>query len=216
MSERFVSRWSRLKREAGAIESATLSPATAQATPTGDDRALPLEPAPASAAEPTASEAIALPPIESLTAESDFAAFMQPKVPEALKRQALKKMFSDPHFNVMDGLDIYIDDYSVGTPIPQDWYKDMVAWQNILNPKEAIITDGGYAVEPDSEEGRAILAAREQARLQAEAANDETLAALPSHEVDDPASIALAQAERVDTPHESEVSRPTSPETETK
>ena len=30
----------------------------------------------------------------------------QPKVDETLKRQALKQLFRDPHFNVMDGLDI--------------------------------------------------------------------------------------------------------------
>ncbi len=62
----------------------------------------------------------ALPPIETLTTESDFSAFMQPKVDETLKRQALKKLFSDPHFNVMDGLDVYIDDYTKPDPIPPD------------------------------------------------------------------------------------------------
>ena len=31
----------------------------------------------------------------------------------------MKKLFADPHFNVMDGLDIYIDDYSKPDPIPE-------------------------------------------------------------------------------------------------
>jgi hypothetical protein len=53
-----------------------------------------------------------LPPVESLTIDSDFSAFLQPEVDETLKRQALKQLFRDPHFNVMDGLDVYIDDYS--------------------------------------------------------------------------------------------------------
>jgi hypothetical protein len=35
-------------------------------------------------------------------------------------------MFSDPHFNVMDGLDIYIDDYSKPDPIPMEMLKRMV------------------------------------------------------------------------------------------
>jgi hypothetical protein len=61
-----------------------------------------------------------LPPVESLTPESDFAAFMQPKVDEGVKRQALKKLFADPRFNVMDGLDVYIDDYTKPDPIPPD------------------------------------------------------------------------------------------------
>ena len=42
----------------------------------------------------------------------DFSAFMKPDVDPAVQQAALKKMFTDPHFNVMDGLDIYIDDYS--------------------------------------------------------------------------------------------------------
>ena len=30
----------------------------------------------------------------------------------------MKKLFADPHFNVMDGLDTYIDDYAKPDPIP--------------------------------------------------------------------------------------------------
>lgn len=60
-----------------------------------------------------------LPPLESLSMDSDFGAFMRGKVEERVKRAALKKLFSDPHFNVMDGLDIYIGDYSQEDPIPQ-------------------------------------------------------------------------------------------------
>ena len=50
--------------------------------------------------------------------ESDYAQFFQPKVPEALRRAAVKKLFADPHFNIMDGLDTYIDDYSKPDPLP--------------------------------------------------------------------------------------------------
>ena len=32
--------------------------------------------------------------------------------------QRCEKLFGDPHFNVMDGLDIYIDDYTKEDPIP--------------------------------------------------------------------------------------------------
>lgn len=59
-----------------------------------------------------------LPPLESLNFESDFGAFMHAKVDAAVRRAALKKLFSDPRFNVMDGLDVYIDDYSKEDPIP--------------------------------------------------------------------------------------------------
>ena len=93
--EAFLSRWSRVKREAVA-QSATPVPATPAVE-------VPEKP---------------LPPVEQLNFESDFTAFMQSKVvEEGVKRAALKKLFADPRFNVMDGLDTYIDDYSIEDPI---------------------------------------------------------------------------------------------------
>ena len=56
----------------------------------------------------------------------DFSAFMKPDVDPAVQQAALKKMFSDPHFNVMDGLDIYIDDYSKPDPLPAGMLERMV------------------------------------------------------------------------------------------
>jgi hypothetical protein len=58
-----------------------------------------------------------LPALENLSFDSDFRAFMQAKVDEGIRRAALKKLFRDPRFNVMDGLDVYIDDYSKEDPI---------------------------------------------------------------------------------------------------
>lgn len=96
--ENFVSRWSRLKRQA-------------ETEP---------EPKPVEAAPPIAAEVapIELPPVESLTMDSDFSVFMRPEVDESLRRTALRKLLRDPHFNVMDGLDVYIDDYGKPDPIP--------------------------------------------------------------------------------------------------
>ncbi len=115
---RFLSRWSRLKLAPVAenraeaeqqVPAATVPPAAAAAveggSPAGVDQV----------AEPAA-----LPDIASLALDSDFTAFLKDEVSEGLRRQALKKLFNDPHFNVMDGLDIYIDDYSVSTPIPPE------------------------------------------------------------------------------------------------
>jgi len=87
----FLRRWSRRKRDAAAQ-----APAETRAS----------------------SELPPLPSPDSLTFESDFKAFMQAKVEEGVKRAALKKLFADPRFNVMDGLDVYIDDYSKDDPIP--------------------------------------------------------------------------------------------------
>jgi hypothetical protein len=113
----FLQRWSRRKHEAarGAQSAPTpVPPASAVAEP----------PAPAVAAAapahaPAPVEAPPLPPVESLTLESDFSPFLSAKVDEAVKRAAMRKLFHDPHFNVMDGLDIYIDDYSKPDPMPE-------------------------------------------------------------------------------------------------
>ncbi|MCD6733285.1 MAG: DUF3306 domain-containing protein [Burkholderiaceae bacterium] len=68
-------------------------------------------------ADPAAAEA-ALPPVESLTPESDFRPFMRAGTDSATRNAALKRLFADPQFNVMDGLDVYIDDYGKTEPIP--------------------------------------------------------------------------------------------------
>ena len=67
-----------------------------------------------------------LPSIESLTFDSDFTAFFRPEVDESLKRAALKQLFREPRFNVMDGLDVYIDDYTKADPIPPDIAQDLL------------------------------------------------------------------------------------------
>jgi hypothetical protein len=89
--EDFLRRWSRLKREE-------------KAKPPAE----PEKPAPA------------LPPVEKLTPESDFAPFMHPKVEDALRRVALKKLFRDPHFNTVDPFEPFSGDWNVGEPISQE------------------------------------------------------------------------------------------------
>lgn len=191
MSEGFASRWSRVKRAREQLgDAAVIEPSPALPPSNGldasEDASKPPTAQLAEQDQDTQAVVNALPPVSELTSESDFTAFMQPKVPQALKRQALKQLFRDPHFNTMDGLDIYIDDYSVFTPIPEDWYKDIPSWQAMLNPKPPmVVTDGGYAVEADSEEGLATLKAR--AGAQAEAAQaDAARAEEATAEVDAP------------------------------
>ena len=53
-----------------------------------------------------------LPPLEELGPDSDFQAFMDPRVDDETRRAALKRLFRDPAFNVTDGLDVYARDYS--------------------------------------------------------------------------------------------------------
>lgn len=54
-----------------------------------------------------------LPDIESLTAESNFSAFMKEDVPGELRRRALRKLWSlDPQLAAADGLGDYVHDYT--------------------------------------------------------------------------------------------------------
>jgi hypothetical protein len=73
-----------------------------------------------------------LPPVEKLDFDSDYRAFFHPKVSEDTRRAALKKLFSDPRFNVMDGMDVYIDDYSKTEPIPPAMMAGLRQAQKIL------------------------------------------------------------------------------------
>ena len=57
--------------------------------------------------------------VEALTPESDFTRFAAPDVTPEVKNAALKKLFADPRYNVMDGMDVYTGDYSKPDPIPQ-------------------------------------------------------------------------------------------------
>ena len=74
--------------------------------------------APAPAKDETAAPA--LPPVDKLTPDSDFTGFMHPKVDDALRRVALKKLFNDPHFNIPDPFEPYSRDFNVEDPIPPE------------------------------------------------------------------------------------------------
>jgi hypothetical protein len=153
-----LKRWSRRKLDAARTEQPE-SPA-ASATP----------PAPVVTTTPPAPTE--LPPVESLTPESDFTAFFQSqgKVEEALKRAALKQLLRDPRFNVMDGLDIYVGDYTKSDPIPDDVLKRLVQARAIFNPPKTMVTPEGHVVDvpPEAEAAAAedAPAAIEQAPVE--------------------------------------------------
>lgn len=147
----FLSRWSRLKK-------------ASKGAPGGDIASPPPAPpvapvaasVPAPAATPQAERAAApLPPLESLTSESDFSPFMRAKVEESVKRQALKTLFQDPRFNVMDGLDVYIGDYSVEDPLPDGWLQKM--------SQMAHLGDQPARVEEERKAAEAVRAAATEA-----------------------------------------------------
>ena len=90
--------------------------------------------------------------VAHLTRSSDFTRFVAPGVDETVKRAAMKKLFSDPHFNVMDGLDVYIDDYNNATPLSEADLRKMAQSkflrlfeQDQAEPKEAMANPDGAA-----------------------------------------------------------------------
>jgi hypothetical protein len=129
----FLARWSKRKtalREGAAVpelppaEPVAAEPALRQAQGDRDSVQAELVEAPAPAAEPPPPPT--LDDVAQLTRQSDFRRFVAPDVDPGVKNAALKKLFTDPHFNVMDGLDTYIDDYGKPDPIPASMLRSMV------------------------------------------------------------------------------------------
>lgn len=134
----FLSRWARRKADAqaddkvGEVESLVpenVNPITGvpfeakMVEESQPERNFPLDDSEHTTATPAANEP--LPDIDSLTNESDFTPFMGRDVSSDMRNQAMKKLFTDPHYNVMDGLDIYIDDYTKSDPIPLEMLRKM-------------------------------------------------------------------------------------------
>jgi hypothetical protein len=117
----FLSRWSRRKqalREGKPLEpeAPRVEPAAPLAVPAVG--VPPLQQCPEAGAGETRPALPTLADVQSLTPGSDFSRFVAPEVAPEVRNAAMKKLFADPHFNVMDGLDVYIDDYSKPDPIP--------------------------------------------------------------------------------------------------
>ena len=109
----FLTRWSRLKRQAETEKAPVKADLKADQNPPAD-----------------------LPPVDSLTFESDFGAYLRANVEESVKRAALKKLLHDPRFNVMDGLDTYIDDYTKNDPISEEMLKTLEHARSTLFPPQ--------------------------------------------------------------------------------
>ena len=112
----FLSRWSRRKALARQGEPLPEPPRPAP-LPAVAPAPLP-EPAPQLQLEPEAPPPPTLDDVAALLPESDYSRFVAGDVQPEVKNAALKKLFTDPHYNLMDGLDTYIDDYSQPDPLP--------------------------------------------------------------------------------------------------
>ncbi|CAN7564986.1 DUF3306 domain-containing protein [Polaromonas sp. LjRoot131] len=129
----FLGRWARRKEDARQGKALEEPAAAVPATPV-DPAAPPTvaqtaSPAPDPAATPDAAppKVLTLDDARLLTKDSDFKPFMAGGVSPEVRNAAMKKLFADPHFNVMDGLDTYIDDYSKFEPIPESMLRQMVS-----------------------------------------------------------------------------------------
>lgn len=130
----FLGRWARRKNDAlqgkpleepvlvvppvplpvAAAPGSTVAAVAGQETPPNDEAPEPLR-------------ELSLDDAKLLTKDSDFKPFMASNVGPEVRNAAMKKLFADPHFNVMDGLDIYIDDYSISEPIPEAMLRQMTS-----------------------------------------------------------------------------------------
>ncbi|HKX96087.1 MAG TPA: DUF3306 domain-containing protein [Methylibium sp.] len=114
-AEDFFSRWARRKADVQRGEAAPQQAPLTAALPLVEE---PVAPQPSEPA-PTLDD------VATLAPGDEVSRFVARGVDEAVKRAAVKKLFTDPHFNLMDGLDIYIDDYGKPDPIPAAMLRQM-------------------------------------------------------------------------------------------
>lgn len=149
MSDNFFERWSHRKSKAreGVVHEDEVH----------DDHSLP-----SAAVVDTQPREVKPPPptlddVAALAPDADFTRFVMPEVDDNVKRAALKKLFSDPRFNVMDGLDTYIDDYGKPDPLPATMLRKMAqaAALGLFQEAPRAHEDADLQLQPDDAAGRA-------------------------------------------------------------
>jgi len=163
--ENFASRWSRRKIEARKTAEkpaetqppAERAPAAAAVANTG-----------AAAAPTDASAPRELPPLESLKGlASEYTEFLKPGVGENLRRSALKKLFSDPHFENFERFEAYCEDFTQGEPIPLAMLKTLEHAKGLLFDDEEK-KDPHAAAETPAVQSLPEAAEKAQSEAQAE------------------------------------------------
>ncbi|MEO5671339.1 MAG: DUF3306 domain-containing protein, partial [Ramlibacter sp.] len=130
MTDGFLERWSRRKidvRQGKELQAEPLPAATG--VPAEVPPARPIAEVPPAVQAPAAQ---AVPPptlddVKSLTRESDFSRFTAADVAPDVRNAAMKKLFSDPRYNIMDGMDVYVGDYSQPDPIPHAMLRQLAS-----------------------------------------------------------------------------------------
>ena len=196
-----LKRWSQRKLGAARAAAASIAAPPAPETFAPPTPAVPATP---DAGAGAAAEAPLLPPIESLTIDSDFSAFLGPEIDPGVKLAALKKLLRDPRFNVMDGLDVYIDDYSIPDPIAPELVRQLAHARYLFDPPRTRVNEAGFVEDVPADE----VATEAQAAGPMSASDTEALpppsgvpaapAAAPGAPVAVPAAPAAAPAVLVD------------------
>jgi len=170
----FLSRWSRRKtavREGKAVPEEAQAPAVPPRHDVAPPAQEPVAPAADSSPLPTLADVAQLRPGDNI------ARFVAQGVDESVKRAALKTLFADPHFNVMDGLDTYIDDYTKPDPIPLDVLRKLTQSETLglfaATEEDAQPQQGqqqrGQVTEPKQQAGEAAAAPAPEATAESEA-----------------------------------------------
>jgi hypothetical protein len=158
MSEGFFDRWSRRKQQVRAGQ----VPEEAPAPPPESLPAPPPPPAAEAAPEPPP---LTLADVQALRPDADFGPFVARQVAPEVRNAAFRKLFADPHFNVMDGLDVYIDDYSKPSPLPEGVLRQMASAKFLKlfdeepappeeNPEGVRASAVAQSVDPDAQPAR--------------------------------------------------------------
>lgn len=224
----FLSRWARLKQESrqsggrqtggrGSAAPVLEEPTRQAALPpeAGDqDHSVPArQPQPGQERvreQDAAVDPSELPDIDSLTAESDFTAFMRKGVPKSLQRRALRKLWaSDPIFAFQDGLTDYQDDYTDAATV-------------VEGMKSAYQVGRGFLTDAELAENHSVYNASRQARIVADeaeavekaAAAKAGMPAEPGPSADEPAPEESGLAEAAQPAETAAAEDETSPQEE--
>ena len=162
MADGFLNRWSQRKQDVRAGKPLAEPVVAREVVPEVAPSPVASNPTPAdttadvvTASQPAAPQLPTLADAQQLTPASDFKPFMARGVTADVKNAAMKKLFTDPHYNVMDRLDIYIDDYSISDPIPEAMLRQMVSakFLNLFDEDDKEKED--KAKEPKATESKA-------------------------------------------------------------
>jgi hypothetical protein len=171
--DNFFSRWSRRKVQVRTGEPLPPEPPPAPAPAlvvVAAPVAVVAPVAPVAEQPPEPPPALTLDDVARLTPESDYAAFVARGVSPDVRNAAVKKLFTDPHYNIMDGLDIYIDDYSKPSPLSMADMAKMVGAQFLKlvddpnEPKPVATVNAEPQTVPPEEVAQAAPEAEEASR----------------------------------------------------